>query len=94
MSVLGGSVKDRRRKEHLTQIKEETGYLVHMVRSSITAVEEGLEGIDAELSILRSAFYAWATGVYASTVFGAITFHFSALNVLLKTIRNLERAAG
>lgn len=92
MSVLGGSVKDRRRKEYVANIKEETSWLVQQHRSSIATPDADLEDDEADLCVLKNAFFAWATGLYAGSIFGSTSYHFIALDVLLKTVRNLERA--
>jgi hypothetical protein len=90
MSVLGGNVRDPRRKETLSQIREETGHLVQRVRRDLLEPDEYGIGLDEDHSALRNAFYAWIVGFHAGSAFGAISYHFLALNIIKTTLDTLD----
>lgn len=52
--------------------------------------DEVAYGTEADLCILRNAFFAWLAGLWASPAFAAISYHFVALNVLKGMLKKLD----
>ena len=83
-TITQQTTQPRKRKEHMTKVRESTDRLVRSIREEL----EGNDSIGSEETLFR-AWTAWEFSVSQGDAFGAKSFGWVALGLILETI-NIE----